>query len=163
MTHHPKPAELQARLEAIQRRIRHHIDTVGWAVINTWLTCAEGDHVPFSYTVGHTERERPEICIVGLDPSLGQSFLNSLSLRTIGRDSANLRHGLAIAELSDPDMILVEGPATGIIQPTIALNLYGLDRVRLQQCVWPDLHGVFPWQPGYSMPVFLQPVIATPS
>ena len=37
-----------------------------------------------------------------------------------------------------------------------------LDQVRLQQVVWPDPHGRFPWDPGYQYPPQAQPLLGRP-
>jgi len=158
--HNLTDAELQRRRAAFEQKLRHHIATTGWAVINTYFTGAEGDNVPVSYTVGLTERDLPELGIVGLNHHTAQSFLNTLGARAT--KGGELRHGTRITDLANADMILVEGPATGNIQPSVALTFYGPERVKFQQCVWPDPHGSFPWEPGYTMPAVIQPVIGTP-
>lgn len=154
--------KLDRRKAEIERRIQQHIDTTGWSVVQSWLTAAEGDNVPYSYTVGLTERDRPELCLVGLDASTSATLLNDLARRTVA--GVRLDHGQRIADLVDGfDVVIVEGPATGIIQPTIALDRYGTAAVRLQQCVWPDPLGSFPWDSAYGMRPVVQPIIGRPT
>ena len=43
-----------------------------------------------------------------------------------------------------------------------AVSRYGADQVRLQQVVWPDPHGRFPWDPGYQYPPQAQPLLGRP-
>lgn len=161
MNQPPRPPrhELLRRKAAFERQLQHHIATTGWAVMQSWYTGAEDDNVPISYTIGLTEHDLPELCIVGINPDTSQSFLNSLARRATANGA--FQHGQRIGDLAEGlDMVIVDGPATGLIQPTIALHYFGPDRVRLQQCVWPDPDGRFPWEPGYSMPPVMQPTIA---
>ncbi|MFG3602496.1 DUF4262 domain-containing protein [Micromonospora chersina] len=51
-----------------------------------------------------------------------------------------------------PNPMLVERP----------IGHYGRDRLRLQQVVWPDRHGRFPWDAAYAFPSAVQPLIARP-
>jgi hypothetical protein len=48
------------------------------------------------------------------------------------------------------------------LYPGAAYARYGTDRVRLQQVVWPDRAGRFPWEPGYEHDPQVQPVIGRP-
>ncbi|WP_328463542.1 DUF4262 domain-containing protein [Actinoplanes sp. NBC_00393] len=56
----------------------------------------------------------------------------------------------------------VDGSPNDYLHPGVAFALYGRDKVRLQQLVWPDQHGRFPWESGYEYPPHTQPLIANP-
>lgn len=161
MNNQPLPAaEIARRLRAVEERIAQLIDSVGWAVISTILDSDDGP-VPISYTVGLTERGLAELCIVGVSPDTSQAILHDLATQATAGDP--LRHAQSLPDLLENfEAIVIEGPATGIVQPTVALRRYGNEAVRLQQIVWPDPHGAFPWQPGYTMPPIMQPTIGRP-
>lgn len=146
--------------------LRHHdeiIDRVGWAVVQVLPTCEDPEPATvFAYTVGLTALLVPELLIAGLPPEVAHTLLNDLALRvydTMGR----FTHGQRISDLiADYDAIIVEGPATEDLPPGFAIARYGPDRVRLQQVVWPDPAGRFPWQAGYHIDPKVQPLIGHP-
>jgi hypothetical protein len=43
-----------------------------------------------------------------------------------------------------------------------AFARYGKDQIRLQQVVWPDTVGRFPWEPSYAFAPHIQPLLARP-
>jgi len=109
-----------------------------------------------------TERRQPELLIVGVDASAAMSLLNDLAKRAT--TGGPFHHGQRIGDLiRNYDAVIVDGPADGVLRPTMAVHRYGSANVRLQQCVWPDPDGRFPWETGYTMPAAVQPVIGTPA
>jgi hypothetical protein len=150
-----------AGIDDFMRRQQQLIDTVGWAVMN--IVPTEDDPAsPFSYTVGLTAYGHPELLVAGLDPAVGQTLLNYLARRVYDR-AERFTHGQRIGDLLDGyDAVIVEGPATKALHPGAAFSRYGTDRVRLQQIVWPDPHGLFPWEPGYEFDADVQLVIGRP-
>ncbi|MCP2323622.1 hypothetical protein HDA40_002129 [Hamadaea flava] len=158
MNHHrPAPGPLTPEQ---QQWLQHTIETVGWAVITTALQAVSVD-VPFAYTVGLTERDLPELLIVGVRHDTAISLLNDLARRA--NSSGPLLHGQRLDDLiTGLDVLILEGPADGLLRPSAALYLYGPGAVRLQQCVWPDPDGRFPWEPGYTMHPAAQPTISQP-
>lgn len=117
---------------------------------------------PFAYTVGLTGHDLPELVIAGLEPHLSYTLLNGLAVRVRYR-AERLTHGQRVANLiADYDVAIVEGPATEALHPQTAYARYGADRVRLQQIVWPDEHGRFPWDDGYEYNTHAQPLLGRP-
>jgi hypothetical protein len=150
-----------AGIDDFIRQQQQLIDTFGWAVTNIMPT--EDDPAsPFSYTVGLTAHGYPELLIAGLDPAVSQALLNDLGQRVYDR-AERFTHGQRLGDLLDGyDAVTIEGPATESLHPGAAYARYGEDRVRLQQIVWPDPHGRFPWEPGYEYDADAQPVIGRP-
>src|SRR5262249_9730899 len=73
-------------------------------------------------------------------------------------------HGQRISDLiAGYDAVIVEGPVIEDPRPGAAIARYGRDQVRLQQVVWPDRQGRFPWEDGYDVDPHAQPLIAHPS
>lgn len=139
------------------------IDRVGWAV--TLVVPSDDDPddtAPFAYTVGLTAHDYPELIIAGLDPATFQALLNDLASRVYDK-AEHFRHGQRIADLiAGYDAVIIDGDPTEQLHPGGAIVRYGRDRVRLQQVVWPDRHGHFPWDTAYAFPSAVQPLIARP-
>ncbi|MFI7208069.1 DUF4262 domain-containing protein [Micromonospora aurantiaca (nom. illeg.)] len=150
-------------IDDVFRRQEQIIDTTGWAVMHVLPTDDDPDTTaPFAYTVGLTEHDVPELVIAGLDPHIAQALLNDLARRVHDR-AERLTHGQRVTDLlAGYDAVIVEGPATEALHPGAAYARYGTDRVRLQQIVWPDKHGRFPWADGYEYPAHVQPLLGRP-
>ncbi|SCG77824.1 DUF4262 domain-containing protein [Micromonospora inositola] len=101
----------------------------------------------------------PKLLIAGLDPAKSKALLNDLAGRVYDR-AERLHHGQRISDLiAGYDAVIVGGDATPELHPGTAHGQYWRDRVRLQQIVWPDPQGRFPWDSGYAYPQGLQPII----
>jgi hypothetical protein len=148
-------------IEEFARRQKQLIDQFGWAVTNVFPT--EDDPVsPFSYTVGLTAHGYPELIIAGLDPATSQALLNDLAARVYDR-AERFTTGQRITDLlAGYEAVIVEGPATDALYPGAALARYGQDAVSLQQIVWPDPQGRYPWDTGYAYGPHVQPVLGKP-
>ena len=144
-----------------QRRQTELIDRYGWAVTFVFPT-QDRPAAPFAFTTGLTAHHHPELIIAGLDARLSQQLLNELATRFFDR-AQRFSAGQRIRDLLDGyDAIIVEGAPADDLYPSAAIARYGKDRVRLQQVVWPDEHGRFPWDPGYALDKRAQPVLARP-
>ena len=139
------------------------IETVGWAVMHVLPTETDPDTVPpWAYTVGLAAHDYPELLIAGLPPEIAHAVLNDLASRVYDR-AERFSPGQRIADLlAGYDAVIIEGTAAGELQPNAAFARYGHDRVRLQQILWPDPDGRFPWQDGYAMDPHIQPLLAQP-
>jgi hypothetical protein len=139
------------------------IDKFGWAVTAVLPTDDDPPTAsPFAYTVGLTAHGYPELIIAGLDPATCHTLLNDLA-RRVYDTAERFAHGQRITDLiAGYDAMIVDGDATEDLYPGAAFSRYGQDRVRLQQIVWPDAGGRFPWEDGYSFGPHLQPFIGRP-
>jgi hypothetical protein len=147
--------------DAVLSQQHEHIDRVGWSVMAVVPTDDDPDP-PFAYTVGLTEHDFPELIIAGLPPDTAHALLNDLARRVYDR-AVRFAHGQRLGDLLIGYIaVIVDGPATGPLYPGAAYAQYGTDRVRLQQVVWPDPAGRFPWEPGYDRDQFPQPLIGRP-
>jgi Domain of unknown function (DUF4262) len=143
-------------------RSQHEIiDKVGWAVTAV-LPTDDDPGAPFAYTVGLTARGHPELIIAGLDPATAQVLLNDLASRVYDK-AVRFTHGQRISDLlAGYDAVVIDGRGTDELHPGAAYAHYGKDRVVLQQIVWPDRDGRFPWNTGYAYPADTQPLIGQP-
>ena len=148
-------------LEDLMRRQQHLIDTYGWAVTAVFPT-DDAPGVPFAYTVGLTAHGYPEFVIAGLHPEVAHTLLNDIAKRVYDR-AQRFTAGQRISDLLvGYDAVIVEGPATEELHPGAAFARYGKDKVTLQQVVWPDPQGRYPWDPGYPYGSHVQPVLGRP-
>ncbi|GIJ08407.1 DUF4262 domain-containing protein [Micromonospora andamanensis] len=144
----------------------HHqseiIDRVGWAVTAVHPHADDTDHhAPFAYTVGLTAHNHPELLVAGLDPAISQHLLNDLAARVYDR-AERFTHGQRIGDLiAGYDAVVIDGTPTAQLHPGAAIARYG-QQVRVQQVVWPDPEGRFPWDAGYAYPPSAQPTLRRP-
>jgi hypothetical protein len=145
------------------RRQQQIIDDVGWAVTHVVPTDGDPDTtIPFAYTVGLTAHGYPELLIAGLPPEVAHDLLNDLAGRVYDK-AEQFGHGQRISDLiAGYDAAIVQGPATEQLNPGAAFARYGKDQIRLQQVVWPDTVGRFPWEPSYAFAPHIQPLLARP-
>jgi hypothetical protein len=150
-------------IDDVLRRQEQIIDTVGWAVIHVLPSAADPDiATPFAYTVGLTAHGYPELLIAGLPTQIAHALLNDLASRVYDK-AERCTQGQHISDLiTGYEAIIVEGPPTEELLPGVAIAHYGRDQVRLQQIVWPDPQGHFPWDAGYNLDPHAQPLIARP-
>jgi hypothetical protein len=150
------------RIAQAIRRQDQIIDRFGWAVVCVLPHDPDDDPTVFAYTVGLTAHDHPELIIAGLPPHTAQALLNNLAGRVYDK-AQHFHHGQRIDDLLEGyEAIIVEGAATDVLYPGAAIGRYGTHRVRLQQLVWPDPHGRYPWDDDYSQDPRLQPLIAQP-
>jgi len=148
-------------IDDVLRRQQEHIDKVGWSVMAV-LPTDDDPGSPYAYTVGLTAHAYPELVIAGLPPHIAHALLNDLASRVYDR-AERFHHGQHIPDLiSGYDAVIVDGPATEALHPGAAFAFYGPDRVRLQQIVWPDPAGRYPWNTDYSLDADVQPLIGRP-
>ncbi|WTI11287.1 DUF4262 domain-containing protein [Micromonospora sp. NBC_00821] len=87
-------------------------------------------------------------------------MLNDLARRVDDR-AERFTHGQRISDLiAGHDAIIIDGSTTHDLLPGLAIARYGRHQIRLQQLVWPDQQGRFPWDSGYSLEPQAQPLIA---
>lgn len=97
-----------------------------------------------------------------MGPQLSQDLLNDLAKRVHGITRC-FTHLQTIGDLLRGfDTVIIDGAPTDALRVGLALARYGSDRFRLQQVVWPDPAGRFPWQGGYGIDPNAQPLIGHP-
>jgi len=151
--------------DAFLGKILHLIDEHGWAVVGVGgagCDCAgcdggADDGIQFSYTVGLSTLGFPEVITYGLPQSVGQACLNRIGQQVsagkpprVGAMVDRVFQGLRgyLLEVSDTSDLVVVGQ----VYPEIIAA----------QLIWPDMHGRFPWQPGYDHRRCPQPLIGPP-
>lgn len=149
------------RVAALLRRQRELIDLCGRAI--SYVFDPDGVSAPYGYTIGLTEHGDgcPEFILTGLDIELTSIFLNSMAERVLSRGQ-RFAHGQTVDDLvAERSVLIVAGPATDALHPGALYSHYG-DAFTLQQVVWPDPAGRFPWDDGYTLPDTVQPLLGRP-
>lgn len=147
----------------IDALVAEHIETHGWHATGVFPTEDSAPNTPpFVYTAGLTEKDKPELIIFGLAARVGHSILATAVDRLLDDDlslgrASNLIEGLDAYILNVKathwsDYLSVAIRRSRTERPTMLFRCW--------QIVWPDKDGKFPWESGYSMPEWLQPVLS---
>lgn len=121
----------------------------GWHV--TLVHAGDGDEVPsFAYTVGLPHRGgHPELVVSGLKMPLMHSLLNGVAERVLSGD--RVQPGDLVEGALRGVPLLVEGLSDEGLRQTVTWSGWFHRRaVPAVQLVWPDVDGLFAWQPGAS-------------
>ena len=143
--------------------MRETIDRHGWALTGVFPT-PDDPGCPFTYTIGLTVHHRPELIIAGLPQPCAGEILNILSGRIFDQN-VSFTPGQVLDDLLGDGYkaVIVEAApdkTTGL-WPGMAMRFYG-QLVRLQQVVWPDDQGAYPWDDAWSLNPAVQPTISRP-
>ncbi len=110
--------------------------------------------VRFSYSIGFTAMNHPEIVITGLPHRVAHSFINFIG--------AEIRKGKKFVSGSWTDEF-TEGGRVCFIRAEDTSGLGGVDAVYGEidavQMIWPDSAGRLPWHEGYNNPASTQPFL----
>ena len=148
------PAQLTAWNDQEDRRVAQFIREYGFFIQAVF---SEGRKPPFAYTVGLFGLGHPELIIFGLDHESAGGTLNWFFSRI--HDGRDLVPGEIIEPEGSGMRFLVE------VFPNPQAALFAANRhyqrppeasVPAYQLTW-DCDGAFPWEPGYTLPAWLQP------
>jgi len=163
------PVQFRQWRDQQDARIREAIRREGWYFVGVEEDEARA-RPPFAYTIGLTGLDHPELVVFGLDPEISRKVLRALARRVL--DGSRLDEGdglqlpvwtshlhlmeLRMLAMPRPEQVLLWTAATyGPQVPITAL-----------QVAWDDGNGRFPWEPGYELAAWLQPMpgtfVATP-
>jgi len=137
----------------VLRDLRRVVDRFGWAVLHGGGG-APGDP-RYSYTVGLSAWEHPEVIVVGLPFPAGEKYLNLVGEAV--RAGARFSPGVVTTALTDADSPVVFLPVTEVERLSVAEQFSG--SVEALQLVWPDSTGLLPWQSGHRNPPDAQPLL----
>jgi hypothetical protein len=154
--HEPCVADQPLKYLAVLARQDLAIAVVGWAVT---AVLPDSGEAPYAYTVGLTETGAPELVITGLPHPIAYALLDDAAQRVRHHGTRWHHRDLVDDLIADHDAAIIDGTANDLILAGTANARYGADHVRLQQIVWPDPDGHFPWDPGYRYPATVQPLL----
>jgi hypothetical protein len=106
--------------ELLQQQVEI-IDRVGWSVVHVFPAPDDPPtDVAFTYTVGLTAHDHPELVLAGLPPQIAQALLNDLGRRVFDQ-AARFSHGERLTDvLVGYDAIIVDGTPNDALHPGIA-------------------------------------------
>lgn len=134
----------------LHHNIAANIEMFGWHV--TGVFDPKNREAPFAYTVGATTRNLPELIITGLDPRTGCVLINDL-LRSIQEGVEIVKEDTPYTELANMPCYLRKLTRDQVKDHmTITCNYHEDTDFDCYQLVYPDPHGLLPWQPGYDFP-----------
>jgi hypothetical protein len=134
------------------RQLAGFIRDFGWGVRH--VGSDPSGSAPFSYTVGLSALNHPEIVATGLPFEAAQTFLN-----LIGESVKSGRvyvEGEVTTELTDDGRVAFIR-AVNVAGLTAVDQMYG--SVDALQLVWTDSAGAFPWQSQFRNPPETQPLL----
>ncbi len=132
--------------------VRDCIESCGWAVQTVERS---GPHPPWSYTVGLTEYELPELVVTGMGVTRAPDLLNDVAEHAV--HAGPLRHGEQIPLDGGPqiEVVRVTEPSAHLLT---AVEFYGAG-LQAVQLVHADDRGRWPWEVGYRGVRGGQPVL----
>lgn len=126
----------------------------GWAVRHVGAGTDPGE-AAFSYTVGLTAMQHPEVVATGLPFDHAATFLNNIGAEV--REGKRFPPGYSTEDLTQPGAPVYFIEALDTSGLTAVEQVYGA--VSAVQMVWPDSSGRLPWTPGYRNPPEAQPLL----
>lgn len=137
-------------------RIQSIIDENGWAVQSVFPVQGQPVKPGFSYTVGLTPRDLPEVLVYGLPPKTATMILNSVA-RSMTEGTLFVA-GRPYAELANMPVWFLD---VDDLEPlAVARKLY--TDVRAIQMVWPDPAGKYPWEDDFDQEMLAVQPLAGP-
>ena len=145
-----------------ERRVLQNVEKFGWHCTSVTPGESDNDFVPFSYTVGLFERfGASELIVFGLDGDVAHSIFSIYANRLwvgdpipVDRASGELIENFSCAFVPVPRDRYNEFVFS-------ALWFYAEVEFPLNQLVWPDADGSYPWNPSAKPGALAQqPVLA---
>lgn len=144
--------DLQRKIDVVVADMQRKIDEFGWGIVGV----GAGDGEPtFSYTVGLTAKNLPEMSIYGLPPVAAAALLNDVATAVV-EGYVSLDDQRLTGFLSN-DYELAPVAMTDAAGLTMVKKIYGSVNGAVQ-LVFPDSQHRMPWDAGYDIPPESQPV-----
>ncbi|WP_026541374.1 DUF4262 domain-containing protein [Paenarthrobacter nicotinovorans] len=137
--------------DAVFDQLLSLIEEHGWAVRHV----GAGHDAAFSYTVGLTALEHPEIVMEGLPFEVAQAFLNFMGEEV--KAGRRFTPGSIATDLTDSPAPIAFISVENVTGLTAVAEVYG--EVNALQAIWSDSTGRLPWEPSYRNPADAQPLL----
>ncbi len=109
---------------------------------------------PFAYSTGLTSLGQPELIVYGLPQQVSGSIINMIGERLVAGEQ--IAAGSRVSKEGNSfDLMVIEAADTADMLETASLY----PQFRALQVVFPDKYHVFPWEPGYSLAPWVQPLM----
>jgi hypothetical protein len=138
----------------MQRWISHCIEEIGWAAVYVFPTPDKPDLIPFTYTIGLTSKNLPELILFGLGDRQAHGIISSAIANL---DLTTVEEYVSYNEVSkNLPVEFRDLPQSSVEEYLCQASAYYSDKklVRARQLIWPDAKGRFPWhrdcEPKYA-------------
>lgn len=151
-----QPARGARTLDHRDARVIRDVRSFGWHLISVGQGIAGTP--AFAYTVGLGHRSRhPELVMSGQPVDVMATVLNDVAHRVVV-DGQRLDAGAVVeGALAWHPMVVEHVTAAAAGDLARYASWFNRRPARAVQLVWPDVRGLFPWQPGASNTADLQP------
>ena len=143
-----------ARWIAVQGWINHCIKEIGWAAIHVFPTPTHPNLIPFTYTIGLTSKNLPELILFGLGGKQAHGIIAS-AINNL--DLSKVEEYVSYNEVSKNLPVEFRNLPQSVVEEFLCQAIaYYSDKkqVRARQLIWPDAKGRFPWhtdcEPKYA-------------
>ncbi|MGI8881580.1 MAG: DUF4262 domain-containing protein [Jatrophihabitans sp.] len=136
--------------------MRDTVRRVGWAI---QYVMGEEREPSFAYTVGLFGFDHPEIVVFGLSAGSSEWLLNRLG--ALVKSGAPMGDGdeVTIGAAGFPvSLFTLPNPESVLFAANSFYQRPPGDPVPALQAVYPDDNGRYPWEPGYALKPYLQPM-----
>jgi hypothetical protein len=130
------------------------ISEFGWSIRHVGPGTGRGE-AAFSYTIGLTAMDHPEVVCTGLPFDHAQIYLNNVG--SCVRDGQRFPPGSTTEDFTEPGAPVYFIRAIDVSGLTAVTQVYG--QVEAVQMVWPDSAGRLPWHVGYRNAPDAQPLL----
>lgn len=144
---HPESTKA-ARLAYVRGMLEEH----PWVVIGV---DREGYRPPYSYTVGLTELDRPELLITGLAKDRAANVLIAVAEQVVDTGAPAVGARIQLPGKRPGEVVRLTEPSVHL---GVAADLYG-ERITALQLVYADIKGRFPWDKQFRNGRAGQPVL----
>ncbi|WP_380166863.1 DUF4262 domain-containing protein [Jannaschia sp. R86511] len=151
-----RPDRAAPRTDAIEAQVVRNVRRFGWHVVG--VGAGDGGEPAFAYTVGLGHRcGQPDLLMSGQPVDLMAAALNDVAHRVVV-DGRRLEAGDVLEGVLAWHPVVVDAVAASSSQDLLRYSSWFHRRpARALQLVWPDVTGLFPWQPGGHDTTDLQP------
>ncbi|MEV0068833.1 MULTISPECIES: DUF4262 domain-containing protein [unclassified Amycolatopsis] len=133
-------------------KVRARVDDYGWCIQHVLTT---GSRPSWTYTIGLTAWQLPELVVAGLSPLQGQTLLATTAERVVSDGPLQPGEYISVRGVAEVEVVALAEPSVHL---NVAVAIYG-PTVRAMQLVYADAAGRFPWSPEYQNGHGGQPVL----
>lgn len=152
-----EPKSPQEIAEAIRANIVENVARYGMSVIGVM---SDGVKPSFSYTIGMTNIDEPELIVFGIPAGYASAFFNEYYAQL--KSGARKSEVGVLTEFFNLPVYLVDAGYKATIEYTLQAEAYFGKPLKYRQVVLSDRNGKLPWEEGFESH-FVQPLLGAPN
>lgn len=129
-------------LDPLMENARKMIAEHGWLGVGVMPTEKDKGTFPFTYTVGFTELNHPEVIVLGLPPAQAHHILHNVYSRIM--DGEKFADGDKADEIITNFSVSFKALPPDGAPLNMARQYYDMEELPALQLLWPDAEGYFP-------------------